>query len=192
MEINDKIRYTFERTEVLLEPGELLSSYNNTTVHYYMLTVPMYLEFEGRKADSETVVREGKITWQKPKLLTPSYMLRAEGFSEEARKALEILASENSDLAMILYSLRMVRDSEKMDIVSLPLTSVAKKISDDIGKRGDLHSAVIKGMDEFWDVSLSKFIQGIVSKSAYLSQLPDFMGQSTVGIDQNGFPVITR
>jgi hypothetical protein len=192
MELNDKIKYALQKTRILLEPRELLSSYDNTTVHYYMLTVPMYLEFEGRSPDSETVVREGKITWQKPKLLTPSYILRAEGFSQEAKRALEVLASEDSDLAMILYSLRMVRNSERMDIVSQPLRSVASRVSDDIKKKGDPHSAVISGIDEFWDVSLSKFIQEIIGKSVYLSQLPDFMGQSAIGLNRNGFPVVTR
>ncbi len=167
MELYEKIRLALKNTEVILEPKELISSYGSTTVHYYMLAIPMYLQFEGRSKDSETIVREGRITWQKPKLLTPSYMLRLEGFSEEARKALEMLAMEDSDLAMLLYKLRLVRDSEKMDIVSESLNSVLDKIIDDINKNGDKHTAVIKGVDQFWDVSLSKFTQELMSRSAY-------------------------
>jgi hypothetical protein len=116
MGLEEKIRKAMEGTSVILDPKELISSYSTTTVRYYMLTVPMYLDFEGRANDSETIIREGKITWQKPKLLTPSYMLRVEGFSEEARKAFEMIASEDSDLAMILYNLRLAKDSERMDI----------------------------------------------------------------------------
>ncbi len=192
MNMEEKIKGAIERTKIIKSPKKLLASFDSTTIHYYMLTVPMYLDFEGRSEKSETVIREGRITWQKPKVITPSYMLKVEGFSGEARKAFEMLASEDNDLAMILYGLRLSKDFEKMDIVSNSLSMVAKNISDDIEKRKDPYSAVIKGVDEFWDVSLSKFIQEIVASSAYHSQLPDLVGNSTVSMGNGGLPVVTR
>ncbi len=192
MNIEEKIKYVIENTEVLKAPRKLLASFDSTTIHYYMLTVPLYLDLEERSKENETVVREGKITWQRPKVITPSYMLRVEGFSGEASKAFEMLAAEDSDLAVILYGLNLSRDFEKMDIVSNSLDSVAKNISSDIDKRKDSYSAVIKGVDEFWDVSLSKFIQGIIVKSAYFSQMPDLLSNNTVKVDSEGFPVVTR
>jgi len=192
MGLEEKIRKAMEETSVILDPKELISSYSSTTVRYYMLTVPMYLDFEGRANDSETIIREGKITWQKPKLLTPSYMLRVEGFSDEARKAFEMIASEDNDLAMILYKLKLAKDAEKMDIVSESLNTVLDKIIDDINKRGEKHTAIVKGVDEFWDVSLSKFAQELMTKSAYFSQLPDMMERNDIGMNSKGFPVVTR
>jgi hypothetical protein len=192
MELNEKIRKALKDTEVILDPEELISSYHSTTVRYYLLSVPMYLQFEGRGDDSETIVREGKITWQKPKLLTPSYMLRVEGFSEEARKAFEMLASEDRDLAMILYKLRLAKNTEKIDIVSESFEKVLKKIIGDIQKRKEKNTAVIKGVDEFWDVSLSKFTQELMTRSAYFSQLPDMLENSIIGMNSQGFPVIKR
>jgi len=192
MGLEEKIRKAMEETSVILDPKELISSYSSTTVRYYMLTVPMYLDFEGRANDSETIIREGKITWQKPKLLTPSYMLRVEGFSDEARKAFEMIASEDNDLAMILYKLKLAKDAEKMDIVSESLNTVLNKIIDDINKRGEKHTAIVKGVDEFWDVSLSKFAQELMTKSAYFSQLPDMMERNDIGMNSKGFPVVTR
>ncbi len=192
MNMEEKIKQVIENTEVIKPPEKLLASFDSTTIHYYMLTVPMYLEFEGKSPGTETIIREGRITWQKPKVITPSYMLRVEGFSGEARKAFEMLAEEDADLAMILYGLRLSRDFEKMDIVSNSLSSVAKNISNDIEKKKDPYSAIIKGVDEFWDVSLSKFIQEIVNKSAYYSQLPDLLRNSIVRFGNGGFPVINR
>jgi hypothetical protein len=192
MKMDEKIKYVIEHTEILKQPKKLLSTFNSTTVHYYILTEPMYLEFEGKSPESETVVREGRITWEKPKLLTPSYMLRVEGFSEEARKAFEILATENSDLALILYRLKFKRDSEKMEIVSNSLISVAKKLSSEIDERKDPFSAVIKGIDEFWDVSLSKFVHEIITRSARDSQMPDYSRRSIIGVNNEGFPVISK
>jgi hypothetical protein len=192
MDLNEKIRKVLKDTEVLLDPEELISSYHSTTVRYYLLAVPMYLRFEGRSEDSETIVREGKITWQKPKLLTPYYMLRVEGFSEEAKRAFEMLASEDSDLAMILYKLRLAKNTEKIDIVSESFENVLKKIINDIQKRKDKNTAIIKGVDEFWDVSLSKFTQELMARSVYFSQLPDMLESSAIGINGRGFPVIKR
>src|SRR3989304_7321731 len=102
MNMDEKIKYAIENTEVLKQPKKLLSTYDSTTIHYYILTVPFYIEFEGKAKESETVIREGRITWQKPKLITPYYILRMEGFSDEARQAFQMIANENSDLAMML------------------------------------------------------------------------------------------
>ena len=103
MKDDEKIRFALENTEVIKSPKKLLSTFESTTVHYYMLSIPFYLEFEGKTPDSETVIREGRIMWQKPKLITPGYILRMDGFSEEAKKAFSILAGYNSDIAMMLY-----------------------------------------------------------------------------------------
>jgi len=192
MGLEEKIMKAMEDTSVILDPKELISSFSSTTVRYYLLTVPMYLGFEGRARDSETIIREGKITWQKPKLLTPSYILRVDGFSQEARKAFEMIASQDSDLAMILYRLRLAKDSERMDIVSESLNTVLDKIIDDINRKGEKHTAIIKGVDEYWDVSLSKFAQELMTKSAYFSQLPDMLERNDIGMNQRGFPVVTR
>ncbi|MBC7334452.1 MAG: hypothetical protein H5T85_08400 [Actinobacteria bacterium] len=192
MSEKDKIRDAIEKTEILKQPERLLSTFDSTTIHYYILSVPFYLEFEGRDPETETIVREGKITWQRPKLITPSYMLRVEGFSEEAKKAFQMLAMEDSDLAMILYSLRLVKESEKMEIVSYPLNSVARKLFNEIEEKKDPFSAVIKGVDEFWDVSLSKFIYELVVKSAYFSQFPDLLKKSVIDISREGFAVVRK
>ena len=192
MDINDKIRFVIDNTLVLRQPRKLLATFGSTTIHYYILAVPMYLDFEGRDHTSETVVREGKITWEMPKLLTPVYMMRMEGFSSEAKKAFEMLAKEDYDLSMLLYSLKFKKDSEKMDIVSDSLVSVAQKIEKDIEQAKDPYCAIIQGIDEFWDVSLSKFVQDLMAKSAYQSQIPDMKKRKILEVDSNGYPVMAR
>jgi len=192
MNDEEKIKFALENTEILKSPKKLLSTYESTTVHYYMLTVPFYLEFEGKGPDSETIIREGRITWQKPRLITPGYILRMEGFSEEAKKAFSILAGYHADIAMMLYRLRFVKDYERMDIVSTQLNEVARKIDDEIEKKQDPFCAVIRGVDEFWDVSLSRFIYELAVNSAYFSQYPELGANSMISMDSTGFPVVSR
>ncbi len=192
MKMEEKIKKAIEDTIILRQPEKLITSFSSTTVHYYILTIPLYLEFEGKSLQSETVIREGRMTWQPPKLITPAYMLKVEGFSEEARRAFEIMASEDSDLAMILYGLKFKKDSEKMEIVPEALEDIVEKISGEIDKRKDPYCAIIKGVDEFWDVSLSKFVQEMIIRSAHFSQMPDLMGNRSLSISREGFPVVSR
>lgn len=192
MEMQEKIKFALENTEILAQPRELLSTYESTTVHYYMLSIPFYLEFEGKKPDAETVVREGRITWQKPRLITPGYIMRMEGFSEEARKALEMIAVENADIAMLLYNLKFVKDYDSMEIVSNSIEEIKRKIEADIEKKQNPFCAIIKGIDEFWDVSLTKFIYELMIKSAYYSNMPEYSRRSYLDISPSGHTVLSR
>ncbi len=192
MKLEEKIKKAIQDTEVLLLHKKLLSTYESTTVHYYILTNPFYTEFEGKPKDSETVIREGRITLQNPKLITPYYILRTEGFSNEAREAFKILASENSDIAMMLYKLKFIKDYDNMDIVSSSLNEVKEKLEMEIEKRNDPFCAIIKGVDEFWDVSLTKFIYELIINSAYFSHFPEFSKKNYININPLGIPFVTK
>ena len=104
-----RIRNALKETEILQSPKKLISTSESTTLHYYVLAEPAYLEvFENE--GPETKIREGEITWDKPKLLTPGYILKMEGFSEEAKDALKLLAGKNPDMAGLLYKMRYKKD----------------------------------------------------------------------------------
>lgn len=192
MKMDDKIKFALESTEVLVHPRKFLATYESTTVRYFILTTPFYIEFEGKSSDSETVVREGRITWQKPKLITPYYILRMEGFSNEARQAFQMMANENTDIAMMLYRLKFIKEYDHMDIVSGSIGDVRKKIETDIEKKQDPFCAVIKGIDEYWDISLTKFIYELMLNSAYYSQIPDFNRRSLLYAGPGGLPVLSK
>jgi len=190
--MEEKIKFAIENTEIIKQPKKFLSTYESTTIHYYILTVPFYLEFEGKSAEAETIIREGRITWQKPKLITPYYIIRMEGFSEEAKKAFRMLAGENADLALMLYRLKFIKDYDHMDIVSSSISDVIRKIDEDIEKRQDPFCAIIKGVDEFWDVSLTKFIYDLAVNSAYFSQLPELNKNQLISLSTTGLPLLSK
>jgi hypothetical protein len=192
MDMDEKIKYAIEKTVLIKNPEKLLSTYEATTVHYFMLSVPFYIEFEGKDPGSETVIREGKITWQKPKLITPSYILRMEGFSDEAKQAFHMLASENADLALMFYKLKFIKDYDHMEIVSNSLEEVSKKINKDIDTRKDPFCAIISGLDEYWDVSLMKFIYELASTSAQFSQFPDLTRKNLLNLNSLGMTVVSK
>ena len=45
MDMEEKIKFAIENTEIIKQPKKFLSTYESTTIHYYILTVPFYLEF---------------------------------------------------------------------------------------------------------------------------------------------------
>jgi len=89
-----------------------------------------------------------------------------------------------------------------MNFVSGPLLAVAENINNEINKKGDSLCTVIKGVAGLWDVSLSKFILDMMSRSVYSAQIPDFtnrgflgrnkIGQATITKDSHGVPVAAR
>ncbi len=190
MDMEERIRYAFENSKILKWPKQLISSFGSSEVHYHVLTEPIYQEFT--KGEIETVVREGKVSWYKPQLLTPEYILRIEGFSEEAKQALLSIASEMPDLASILYRFHFKREVDSMNFVSGNLESVADKIARDIDKRGDNLSAVIKGVGDLWDISLSKFILDMMARSAHQSQFPELKKRGLITYNRIGYPVLSR
>ncbi|MDD3777388.1 MAG: hypothetical protein PHN32_07260 [Actinomycetota bacterium] len=192
MNMEDKIKYVLENTEVLILPQKYLSTSGSTTMSYFIVSEPLYKEFEGESGEEETVVRQGKITWEKPKLITPSYMLRLEGFSPEAQEALKMLAKEDSDLALILYNLKFIKSAEQMEIVSKPITAIAENIESQINNSQDQACGLIKGVDEFWDISLFKFIQEVITYSAQRSHLPEMFKKNYINLNAEGKPVLAR
>ncbi|MEW6569786.1 MAG: hypothetical protein AB1390_01225 [Nitrospirota bacterium] len=188
MQIDEKIRYAIKRTRVLKWPQQMLATFGSSNVHYYVLNEPVYSEFEKSR---ETVIREGDITWGQPKIFTPSYILKSEGISEEARRAFEILVRENPDLAGILYPLELQIQSGKTYIVAGNWKKVAEQLKNEAEKRAGL-IAIIKGADILWDVSLMKFVLQMTIKSAYLSQLPEWTKKGLISVDDEGLPSIVK
>jgi hypothetical protein len=190
MNMDERIKYAFEHTEILRRPKQLISTFGSSIIHYYVLTEPVYSEFT--KDNLETVVREGKVSWYQPKLLTPTYMFRIEGFSREAKNAFETLANQYPDLAGILYKFKVNKELDEMNFVSGPLLTVAENINNEIDKKRDSLCTVIKGVAGLWDVSLSKFILDMMVRSVYSTQIPDFKRKGFIGVNKIGQAIISK
>ena len=84
MDIDDeRIRNAVERTEILRLPKQSLTTFGTTNIYYYLVTEPVYTELV--KNVTETVIREGKVIAERPRIVTPYYLSQLEGFSSEAK-----------------------------------------------------------------------------------------------------------
>jgi len=189
MDINDeRIREAVKRTEILRAPKQSLATFGITNIYYYLVTEPVYSEMV--KNITETVVREGRVIAEKPRIVTPYYLSRLEGFSSEARKYFEaLIEAHGSSAPGLFYTYK--NEPKELNIVSDSLLSVVDKLNAEISKRGDPLTSIIKGEDEFWDVSLMKFIYEM-TRSSLRNNLQQMGSSGLLDIDAGGIPIDAR
>ncbi|MFQ5996615.1 MAG: hypothetical protein ACE5KP_03215 [Dehalococcoidales bacterium] len=185
---DDRIEYAVRHTEILRLPKQSLSTFGTTNIYYYLLTEPAYSELT--KVTNETVVREGRVIAERPRIVTPYYLSRLEGFSLEARRYLDaLIKTYGPDAPGLIYTYR--NEPKELNIVSEHWLSVVDKLNAEIDKRGDPLASIIKGEDELWDVSLLKFIYE-VARSSLPHHISQMGARGLLDIDSRGVPVDAR
>jgi hypothetical protein len=188
MDIDRRIEDAVRHTEILRAPKQSLYTFGTTNIYYYLVTEPAYSELI--KNITETVVREGRVIAERPKIVTPYYLSRLEGFGPEARRYFEALAEEHgASVRGLFYTYK--NEPKELNIVSDNLLSVVDKLNAEIDKRSDPLAAIIKGEDALWDVSLMKFIFEI-TRSSVPDNLRQLGRRGLLNIDADGTPVDAR
>jgi len=188
MEIDERILDAVKQTEIIRPPKQSLSTFGTTNIYYYLLTEPAYSELENKV--TETVIREGRVIAERPRVVTPFYLMRLEGFGADARKYFEMLLNTHGpDAPGIYYAYK--NEPKEMNIVSDNLQTVVDKLNGEIDSRGDALASIIKGKDELWDVSLMKFIYEI-TRNSMQSNVNQLGARGLLNIDKRGVPAEAR
>lgn len=189
MDINDeKIQNAVKQTEILRSPKQNLATFGITNVYYYIVTEPSYIG--ENKEVTETVVREGKVVAERPKIVTPYYLSHLEGFSGDARRYFEALIRLHGAHAPgLFYTYK--NEPKETNIVSENMPSVIGKLNELIDKRGDALAAIIRGVDELWDVSILKFIYEITANSVK-DNVMQMGARGLLNVDASGVPAEVR
>ena len=153
-----------EQTYIVKYPKQHLATFGITSIEYFVVTEPLYTAIDPQKKELEGVVRKGKVRAEQPTLITPTYAMNLNGFSDEAYKYFSQAArlyGANSPGIMYQYN----NEPENLEILSGNPNEIAHRISKELrDKKNDL-SVVISGVDEFWDVALLKFIYEFTASS---------------------------
>ena len=176
MEMDDKIRYALEHTELIRAPQQKLATFGSSVIDYYVVT-----ELVG----NISVVRDGKVIAERPKIVTPTYLINVEGFSEQARRYIAMMARERPYESGIFY--RYKNEPKGMNVVSEPVRQVISKLNSQIEKEHNPLSTIIKGVEELWDVSLLMFIYELTTKSVQ-TNIAEFSRRGFFRIDASGVP----
>jgi hypothetical protein len=184
----EKIRFAVMNTRVLRSPKQTLSTFGVTNIYYYIVAVPAYTDVI---RSEETVIREGRVIAEKPRIVTPFYLSHLQGFSAEAKKYFDMLTSTHgANTPGLFYAYR--NEPKEFNIVSDNWPSVVAKLTADIDQRGDPLASIIKGEDVLWDVSLMKFIYE-VTQSSFPSNVAQLGSRGLLNVDQaTGLPTDTR
>jgi hypothetical protein len=185
MKEDDRLAQAVTQTQVLRQPKQVLATFGVTNINYYLLTQPAYAEGES----TETVVRKGRVVANCPRIGTPFYLSRLDGFSSYANRYFQkIIDTRGRDFPGIYYTYR--NEPLSMDIVSDSMVNVLVKINIEIDARKDPLATIIRGEDSLWDVSLMKFIFEMTNASVG-SNLRDFRSRGLLDIE-NGVPAEAR
>jgi len=189
MDIDDeRIRDAVRHTEILRPPKQSLATFGTSNIYYYLVTEPAYSELV--KGTPETVIREGRVIAERPRIVTPYYLSRLEGFTSDAKRYFDMLIKTHGPNAPgLFYTYK--NEPKELNIVSDNLLSVVDKLNDDIDKRGDPLTSIIRGQDELWDVSLMKFIYEM-TRSSLPTNLMQMETRGLLDVDSGGIPVDAR
>ncbi len=176
MELDDKTRYALEHTELVRAPRQELDAFGSSVIDYYVVT-----ELVG----NVSVVRDGKVIAERPKIVTPAYLVNVEGFSEQARRYMAMIARERPYESGIFY--RYKNEPGGMNVVSEPIRQVINKLSSRIEEQRNPLSTIIKGVEELWDVSLLMFIYELTTRSVR-SNIVEFDRRGFLDMDASGVP----
>lgn len=182
---DEKIEHAVGRTQILRLPKQTLATFGTTNISYYLLTEPVYAEME--KGVTETVVREGRVIAERPRIVTPHYLSRFEGFSPDARKYFDMLIKNyGSDAPGLFYVYR--NEPGGLTIVADELMSVADSLNAEIDKRDDQLVTIIRGEDALWDISLLKFIYEM-GRNSLQTNLSQLRSRGLLDVDASGIPL---
>lgn len=185
---SERIENAARHTEILRHPRQHLATFGITNIYYYLVTEPVYSEITG--GADETVIREGRVIAERPKIVTPYYLTHLEGFSYDARRYFEtLLRIHGAGTPGIFYTYK--NEPKGLNIVSENWLAVVDRLNTDIDKKGDPLMSIIKGQDDLWDVSLLKFIYEISTRSAP-DNIAQFGRRGLLGMSHGGIPVGAR
>ena len=162
--LDPELMKVVDLTQVIRAPKSPLETFGSTVVNYHVVSAPVY---EGAIPDqpNESLIRHGIVTAERPKLVTPGYLSRAEGFGNEASEYLDYLMHNyGADTPGLLY--RYKNEPQSTDNVTGDPLDVARNIGDSIDRQQKNFEAVILGFGELWDVSLMKFIYEFTNHSS--------------------------
>jgi len=188
MQMDDgRIREAVSNTQVLRLPRQTLATFGTTVINYYLLTEPIYSEIV---KGEETVIREGRVSSERPRVVTPYYLTKLEGFGESAKRYLDMVIQQYGlHMPGLYYNYK--NEPKDLLIVSDKMEVVIGRLNEKIDKDKDNLSAIIKGVDELWDVSLLKFISE-VTQGSLRSNVAEMNSMGLLSVDAAGVPTEAR
>ncbi len=180
MDMDERIMEAMQKTELIRAPQRRLSTFGSTTMDYYVVT---------ELTEQMSAVRDGKVLAERPRIVTPYYLLHVEGFSEDAKRFLRMMAQEHPHEPGIFYSYK--NEPNTMHVVSEPLGVVVGNLSARLDSEERTLSAIVRGVEDMWDLAVMMLIYDLTRRAAG-GNYADFRRHGLLNVDGSGVPEAAR
>lgn len=154
------ISYALENTDVIHEPDRRIDTFGSTRFDFSLVSELM---------DSVGCVRvrDGTIEAEKPLILRPDGFngFDFDGFGPEAQAFGQWLRQHMDKLAILKYGFRFKKQEVSEHMVHEPMDVVCGKLVEETRRSGNPSRAIIRGVDDVWEVCLLKFTVEMIEKS---------------------------
>lgn len=156
---DDDIHYALEMTEVIREPDRRIDTFGSTSFEFHLVSELM--DSVGRVR-----VRNGRIQAERPKIISPHLQdLSFEGFGEQASAFAEWFRRQGDQMRLLQYGFSFRKSDITESLVHDPFQAVCDRITRDVEAAGKPLTAVIRGVDDTWEICLLKFTLEMVHRS---------------------------
>ncbi|MDF3127745.1 hypothetical protein P0Y35_00915 [Kiritimatiellaeota bacterium B1221] len=153
--------YALQNTQLLQGPERSLETFGATRIKYHLITEVM-------DAVNQVRVREGILNAAQPQILTPNFGAESpiEGFQDEESEAfMQWLKQHKPDLRFLHYGFKISKTEVSENIIHESLEVVEGNVLEALSKEKDGFNAVLRGVDQPWEVCLLKLMVDLVEKS---------------------------
>jgi hypothetical protein len=154
--------YAVHNTEILITPPRRLETFGATTIDYHLVCELMDRVDQVR-------IREGRLLAYRPEILTPRHFADSllEGFGgAEADRYLDWLREHEQDLLILKYGFKVRKESTQESVVTDSIDAVLDRVRADLKARDNPLAALVRGVDEPWEVCLVKLAVDLVQRAA--------------------------
>ncbi len=144
-----------------MPPKRHLETFGNTIINYYLVSELM-------DAVGKICVREGRMQALRPQIITPSAYSSTllEGFGEQARQYLEWLKAHEDSVRILRYGYTLKQEAFSEQVLTDSLEAVLERVAREAAAKNDPFAAVVKGVDDPWDVCLVRLFWTVIQNSA--------------------------
>jgi hypothetical protein len=156
----DNFQYAMETTTVLREPDRRIETFGATRFEFEILSEEM--DRVGRVS-----VRRGEVEAQKPQLIKPDGFsdIELEGFDPKVLRVIEHLKEQGLDLSFLQYGFQFKRSDVSTEVVHDRIENVCDRAMEAVRISGNPSLAIIRGVDDAWEVGIMKFTLDMIMKS---------------------------
>ena len=157
----DSFQYAIENTEVILAPQRRIETFGSTSFRFYLVTELM-------DSVNQIRVRDGKIHAERPQIVAPGHyaQLLLEGFGEKAQAFAEWMKEHSDRLAVLKYGFQFRKTDIQENIVHSNMADVIERVRNSVTESAEPLSAIVKGVDDAWEVCLLKFTVDLIQQSS--------------------------